>query len=148
MAVGLSIDESHLEEFTNRLINAVDKQIGKTIREPVLEVDTFIKHSALNHKLLEEVELLAPFGQANAEPIFGIKKIRLNGRPRKVGTGHFQFSIHNGEKAVSGIAWRMADNIPPEDVDLDVAVRLQWNNWNQRKNLQMVLESWRIHKAK
>ena len=75
MAVGLSIDESHLEEFTNRLINAVDKQIGKTIREPVLEVDTFIKHSELNHKLLEEVELLAPFGQANAEPIFGIKKL-------------------------------------------------------------------------
>ena len=148
MAVGLSIDESHLEEFTNRLINAVDKQIGKTIREPVLEVDTFIKQSELNHKLLEEVELLAPFGQANAEPIFGIKKIRLNGRPRKVGTGHFQFSIHNGEEAVSGIAWRMVDNIPPEDVDLDVAVRLQWNNWNQRKNLQMVLESWRIHQVK
>ena len=65
-----------------------------------------------------------------------------------MGTGHFQFSIHNGEEAVSGIAWRMVDNIPPEEVDLDVAVRLQWNNWNQRKNLQMVLESWRIHQVK
>lgn len=148
MAVGLSIDESHLEEFTNRLMTAVDKQIGKTKKEPVLEVDTFIKQSELNHKLLEEVEQLAPFGQANAEPIFGIKKIRLNGKPRKVGTGHFQFSIYNGEEAVPGIAWRMVDNIPPEEVDLDIAVRLQWNNWNQRKNLQMVLESWRIHQVK
>ena len=148
VAVGLSIDETHLEEFTNRFITAVNKQIGKTERETIFEVDTFIKQTELNHKLIEEVELIAPFGQANPEPIFGIEKTRLYGKPRKVGTGHFQFSIHNGEKAVSGIAWRMADNIPPEDVDLDVAVRLQWNNWNQRKNLQMVLESWRIHKVK
>ena len=148
VAVGLSINESHLEEFTKRFISSVDKQIGKAKREPVFEIDTFIKQTELNHKLLEEVELLAPFGQANPEPIFGIEKIRLYGKPRKVGTGHFQFSIHNGEEAVSGIAWRMVDNIPPEDIDLDIAVRLQWNNWNQRKNLQMVLESWRIHKAK
>ena len=148
VAVGLSIDETHLQEFTNRFITAVNKQIGKTERETIFEVDTFIKQTELNHKLIEEVELIAPFGQANPEPIFGIEKTRLYGKPRKVGTGHFQFSIYNGEKAVSGIAWRMADNIPPEDVDLDVAVRLQWNNWNQRKNLQMVLESWRIHKVK
>ena len=148
VAVGLSINESHLEEFTKRFISSVDKQIGKAKREPVFEIDTFIKQTELNHKLLEEVELLAPFGQANPEPIFGIEKIRLYGKPRKVGTGHFQFSIHNGEEAVSGIAWRMVENIPPEDIDLDIAVRLQWNNWNQRKNLQMVLESWRIHKAK
>ena len=99
----------------------------------------------ITNKLLEDVEQLAPFGQGNPEPIFGVKKVRLNGKPRKVGTGHFQFSIHNGEESVGGIAWRMVDNIPPVGVDLDIAIRLQWNNWNQRKNLQMVMQSWRIH---
>ena len=145
VAVGLSLNESNLEEFIERFISGIRRQIGNTVKDSVFEIDAFINQNEITNKLLEEVEQLAPFGQGNPEPIFGVEKVRLNGKPRKVGTGHFQFSIHNGEESVGGIAWRMVDNIPPVGVDLDIAIRLQWNNWNQRKNLQMVMQSWRIH---
>jgi single-stranded-DNA-specific exonuclease len=111
-----------------------------------MEIDAFVQQNQLNENLLLEIEKLAPFGQGNPQPLLGIEKIRLNGRARSVGSGeHFQFSIHNGEEAITGIAWRMADNIPPIDKDLDIAFRLQWNHWNQRKRLQMVLDSWKFH---
>ena len=145
VAVGLSLNESNLEEFIERFISGIRRQIGNTVKDSVFEIDAFINQKEITNKLLEDVEKLAPFGQGNPEPIFGVEKVRLNGKPRKVGTGHFQFSIHNGEESVGGIAWRMVDNIPPVGVDLDIAIRLQWNNWNQRKNLQMVMQSWRIH---
>lgn len=145
VAVGLSLNESNLEEFIERFISGIRRQIGNTVKDSVFEIDAFINQKEITNKLLEDVEQLAPFGQGNPEPIFGVEKVRLNGKPRKVGTGHFQFSIHNGEESVGGIAWRMVDNIPPVGVDLDIAIRLQWNNWNQRKNLQMVMQSWRIH---
>ena len=145
VAVGLSLNESNLEEFIERFISGIRRQIGNKVKDSVFEIDAFINQKEITNKLLEDVEQLAPFGQGNPEPIFGVEKVRLNGKPRKVGTGHFQFSIHNGEESVGGIAWRMVDNIPPVGVDLDIAIRLQWNNWNQRKNLQMVMQSWRIH---
>ena len=145
VAVGLSLNESNLKEFIERFISGIRRQIGNTVKDSVFEIDAFINQKEITNKLLEDVEKLAPFGQGNPEPIFGVEKVRLNGKPRKVGTGHFQFSIHNGEESVGGIAWRMVDNIPPVGVDLDIAIRLQWNNWNQRKNLQMVMQSWRIH---
>ena len=145
VAVGLSLNESNLEEFTERFIRGVRKQIGNTRKESVFEIDTFINQNELTEKLLEEVEMMAPFGQGNPEPILGLKKVQLSEEPRKVGSGHFQFSIHNGKDTIPGIAWRMVDNIPPQEVDIDIAFRLQWNNWNHRKRLQMVMQSWKLH---
>jgi len=79
------------------------------------------------------------------EPILSLQKIRLAYEPKKVGTGeHFQFSVHNGNRTISGIAWNMGDRIPPSTTDIDLAFRLRWNSWNGRKTPQMVLEDWRI----
>ena len=146
VAVGLSIVKENLEEFTKAFLTAVKSQIGTHTTNQYLEIDAFVQQNQLNDNLLHEIEKLAPFGQGNPQPLLGIEKVRLNGKPRSVGSGeHFQFSIHNGEEAITGIAWRMADNIPPIDKEIDIAFRLQWNLWNQRKRLQMVMDSWKIH---
>jgi len=146
VAVGLSIVKENLEEFTKAFLTAVKSQIGTHTTNQYLEIDAFVQQNQLNDNLLHEIDKLAPFGQGNPQPLLGIEKVRLNGRPKPVGSGeHFQFSIHNGEEAITGIAWRMADNIPPIDKEIDIAFRLQWNLWNQRKRLQMVMDSWKIH---
>jgi single-stranded-DNA-specific exonuclease len=146
VAVGLSILEEHLEEFTKSFLTAVKTQIGNQPPEQHLEIDAFIQQNQLNEDLLVEMEKLAPFGQGNPQPLLGIQKVRLYRKPRPVGSGeHFQFSVHNGDETINGIAWRMADNIPPTDQEIDIAFRLQWNHWNQRKRLQMVMDSWKIH---
>ena len=146
VAVGLSILEEHLEEFTKSFLTAVKTQIGNHPPEQQLEIDAFIQRNQLNEDLLLEMENLEPFGQGNPQPLLGIQKVKLYGKPRPVGSGeHFQFSVHNGDEPINGIAWRMADNIPPADQEIDIAFRLQWNHWNQRKRLQMVMHSWKIH---
>lgn len=146
VAVGLSILEEHLEEFTKSFLTAVKTQIGNQPPEQQLELDAFIQRNQLNEDLLLEMENLEPFGQGNPQPLLGIQKVKLYGKPRPVGSGeHFQFSVHNGDEPINGIAWRMADNIPPADQEIDIAFRLQWNHWNQRKRLQMVMDSWKIH---
>ena len=146
IAVGLSISEENLEEFTKNFLIAVEKQIGTNAPDQHFVIDTFIQQNQLREDLLVEIEKLAPFGQGNPEPVLAIEKVRLNGNPKLVGSGeHFQFSVHNGREAVTGIAWRMAENIPPCDQEIDIAFRLQWNHWNQRKRLQMVMDSWKIH---
>jgi single-stranded-DNA-specific exonuclease len=145
VAVGLSLHEKNIDSFTKAFIDAIFEQNEGKFEEPSLQLDLIISSSELQPELLNELNLLTPFGQENPEPILAIRKTKLAHAPKKVGSGeHFQFSVHNGTRLIQGIAWKMASRMPPADTEIDLAFRLRWNEWNGRKSLQMVLEDWKV----
>ena len=145
VAVGLTVEKANLEPFTDAFVTAVDILTGGKTTPPSLRVTSTVEQSDLRPELLNELKKMAPFGQENPEPVLSLKNIRLAQNPRTVGDGsHFQFSVHNGTNIVSGIAWKMADRMPPGDQNIDLAFRLKWNNWNGQKNLQMELQDWKL----
>ena len=144
-AVGLSVSIEKLEDFKKKFVEVIESDTGGSFPEPTLQIAAVIQQDELQENLLSDLSNLAPFGQENPEPILSLQKIRLAYEPKKVGTGeHFQFSVHNGNRTISGIAWNMGDRIPPCTTEIDLAFRLRWNSWNGRKTPQMVLEDWRI----
>jgi single-stranded-DNA-specific exonuclease len=146
VAVGLTVKKGQLKNFKKSFLRAIKKQAELNDLVQYLKIDAFVELKDINNTLLEEINQLSPFGQGNHEPILAIQKIKLAEKPRKVGSGeHFQFGIKSMGQIISGIAWRMADNIPPTDQEIDVAFRLRWNTWNQRRSLQMVLVEWKLH---
>jgi len=57
---------------------------------------------------------------------------------------HFRFWIDDGGgRRLGGVAWKMADRLPPAQVPLDLAIELHWNHFNGRKLLQVELVDWR-----
>ena len=57
---------------------------------------------------------------------------------------HFRFQLEDKQRRrLFGVAWKMADRIPPTGVALDMAVELAWNHFNDRKLLQLELVDWR-----
>ncbi len=77
MAVGLTISEEHLPLF----LTTMDEVIGslKHVRQQTCEVDLKISPYDLTPTLLEELELLAPFGEGNPEPVFLIPSMEIVG---------------------------------------------------------------------
>ena len=145
VAVGLSLHRQNIDAFTKAFIRAIFEQNGGTFEDPSLLIDLTISSSDLQPEFLEELNHLAPYGQENPEPLLAILKTQLAHPAKKVGSGeHFQFSLHNGTRLIQGIAWKMASKIPPANTEIDLAFRLRWNEWNGRKNLQMVLEDWKL----
>ena len=145
VAVGLTLEKENLEPFIEAFVATVDNLTGGKIAPVSLSIASTIEQSDLRPELLHELVKMAPFGQENPEPVLALKNIRLAQKPRTVGDGsHFQFSVHNGSTTVSGIAWKMAERMPPSDQNIDLAFRLKWNNWNGRRNLQMELQDWRL----
>jgi len=145
VAVGLTVAKDNLAAFTEAFVDSIEELTGGKFKEPTLKIAATIDQSDLRPELLDELLKLAPFGQDNPEPVLALKEIELAQAPRLVGSGeHFQFSIYNGSTSVGGIAWKMADRMPPAGQKVDLAFRLKWNNWNGRQNLQMELQDWKL----
>lgn len=93
---------------------------------------------------MDELDGLHPFGQANAEPVFGLRGVVLRYRPDVFKGVHFRFNVEDERgRRLFGVAWKMADRLPPHQTPLDLAVHLHWNHFNDRKLMQLELVDWR-----
>jgi single-stranded-DNA-specific exonuclease len=148
MAVGVSLNKQRLDEFRTRFEEAIRARQSDEDAAPRLELSGWLEATQINDKLMADLDLMHPFGMGNPEPIFGVRGIRLRNRPDVFKEIHFRFA---GEDAlgrrISGVAWKMADRLPPVGVPLEMAVQLNWNHYNGRRTLQMELLDWRSVEA-
>ena len=91
-AAGISIKEDNIDEFSdllNEIIrNSVDSQsiISQTM------IDAECQLSDINLKLINEMEMLAPFGCNNPEPILCARNIKVSS-PTIVGNNHLKMKL-------------------------------------------------------
>jgi single-stranded-DNA-specific exonuclease len=146
MAVGVAAVKDNLESFRLKFAEAIRAHLGSEVAELELDLSVWLDAGDVTDKLMTEIESLHPFGQGNAEPIFGVRGVRFKTRSLSVFKDlHFRFSFEvDSERRLHGVAWKMADRLPPVNTDLDLAVKLAWNHFNGRKLLQMELIDWRL----
>jgi single-stranded-DNA-specific exonuclease len=145
MAVGVSLPKVELEGFRGRFASAVRDHSGSAIAELKLGISAWLSPEQINDDLMDELDTLHPYGQGNPEPIFGLRGVTLRRRPEIFKVRHFRFWVDDARgRGLNGVAWKMADRIPPQGVPLDLAVELNWNFFNDRKLLQLELIDWRI----
>ncbi len=147
MAVGVSVKDGKIDEFRERLSATISEKYGANFDfSPKVNVSLTLDTGDVGLELLDELELLHPFGEGNKEPIFALKNIRLLKEPEPFGTGQnyrFQIPLVNGGW-LNAVAWRMGDRPPPMDTPIDLAIKLGWNRWNRRKIPQATLIDWKF----
>ena len=144
MAVGIALPKEHIETFRAQFSEAVRRYVGGDIAEQELALSAWLPVEHIRERLMDELESLHPFGQANPEPIFGIHGVVLQQSPDVFKEQHFRFWFDDARgRRLHGVAWKMAHRLPPVGVPLDFAVELTWNFFNDRKLLQLELVDWR-----
>ena len=144
MAVGVSLLKAKVDGFRARFAEAVRKHAGEGLAEARITVAAWLQAGQIGEELMAELDALHPFGQGNPEPVFGITGVTLRQRPEVFKDHHFRFALDGGQgRRLSGVAWKMAQRVPPTEVPLDLAVELHWNHFNGRKLLQLQLIDWR-----
>lgn len=146
MAAGITLNPNKIKEFQQQFNQAISTQISTlTHCDPLLEISQYLVPEDLTEGLLEEIELLHPFGMHNSEPIFGILNAIIPNPVTIFANDHFRFQVKKSTgMPLSGIAWKMADNIPPHNVPLSLAVKFAYNHWNGRKTSQLELIDWKL----
>ena len=147
MAVGVSVRTCDIIAFRSQINATIEKKYGKDLDlSPSVRISMELDPSDVGFELLDELELLHPFGEGNREPIFALKNVVLQKEPEPFGStpGNYRFPIMLGNGAwIGAVAWRFSDNVPPPFEKIDLAVKLNWNRWNKRKSPQATLIDWK-----
>lgn len=145
MAVGVAVEKAKLDAFRVRFAEGVRAWTGGRVIEPELEISAWLRPDDIDDRLMDELVRLQPFGQANPEPRFGLRGVVLRQRPEVFKAVHFRFAVEGaGGRRLHGVAWKMADRLPPTGRPIDLAVELAWNFFNDRKTIQIELIDWRL----
>jgi single-stranded-DNA-specific exonuclease len=148
MAVGISLTKAKLEQFRAQFADAVRAHAGGDIAEARLDIAAWLTPEQIGESFMDEIDALHPFGQGNPEPVFGLQGIVLRYPPDVFKGQHFRFNFEDAQgRRLYGVAWKMAQRLPPRGVPIDLAFELKWNYFNDRKLLQLGLIDWRLTEA-
>jgi len=147
MAVGVSLNVSDVEAFRARFAAAVEAQrkAGVILADGRdIDIAHWMKSSEVTDNLLDDLDLLQPYGEGNSEPVFGLKGLVFDRAPTPFGEGNFRHQVSlGGGRRLNFVAWRMTDRMPEAGRPVDLAVKLQWNRWQGRRLPQAEILDWR-----
>lgn len=145
MAVGVSLPVERVDEFIEYFDQALSEYLKSHSLEQTREISAWLRLEDVNSEFMRELALVEPFGQANPEPTFATRKVLFGKKLSVFKDVHFRFTLGRGKgQVLSGVAWKMADRIPPTNTPVDIAYRLSWNTFGRSKSLQLELLDWRL----
>ncbi|MHA1544259.1 MAG: single-stranded-DNA-specific exonuclease RecJ [Alphaproteobacteria bacterium] len=147
-AAGLSVETAKLELLKQRLIALAEKELDQKKLKPTLRIDAEIDLEDLSFALLKEIELFAPFGMGNPQPVFATKKVMI-ADARTVGRDHQHLKLKIKRSAgpdleAIGFGWgHLFGQLSPEK-PVDLAYHFLLDTWNGSNKLQLRLKDIRL----
>lgn len=143
-AAGLSLEETKLPAFRQRLNELAWDWLTEEQLFPVLTIDAEVNMDQLDLALLDDLEKMAPFGVGNPEPVFACRGARLLGC-RGVGEGgkHLKLLVSQGGYELDGIGFRLGElaaELGEFRQGVNLAFSLQRNRWQGRTSLQLLIK--------
>ncbi len=136
-AAGISIREEDIDRFSSLLEGVVQtERAGSEFISQTL-IDTSCELSDINHEFLSAMEVLAPFGSRNPEPVLCARNINVSS-PSIVGNNHLRMRV-NGDGVSCNCIWFGKGHFLPvlSGPKLDIAFTPQINNWNGASDIQL-----------
>ena len=147
MAAGFSLPEDKVDEFRRRL-----NEHAKLTEEdfnPKIWIDVAMPLEYINESLIEELELLEPFGQGNEKPQFAqkgmvIRSSRVMGKNRNVVK---LYLVNERGRAMDAVGFTDGDEFVAEmgrSRMMDVMYYPSVNEYNGNRTLQFVVKNWKF----
>jgi single-stranded-DNA-specific exonuclease len=139
-AAGISIKEDDIDEFASLL----DEIIHDSVQSPELISQTFIDSecqlSDINLNLIGQMDMLAPFGSKNPEPVLCARNIKVSS-PAIVGNNHLKMRLTSKGMSYDSIWFSMGKYLNAlTGANLDVAFTPQINHWNGASDIQLKMK--------
>ena len=115
-AVGLSLKEDKIPEFTKRFEEYVAANILPDQLQPTINVDAEIEFADLTNQFIQTLKMFSPYGPSNEKPVFRTREVSDFGTSRLVGKNgeHIKLDVvdETSGKVMDAIAFNMSDKWP------------------------------------
>jgi len=155
MAAGLSIKEENIEKLRQKL-NFICKLTDEDIM-PKVRIDEKMALNKINYKVIEELELLEPYGKGNPSPLLAEKNIpvlKIDILGKNANTIKIKCLMPGTNKTIDGIFFNRVDEFmemlkecygedymsyfeSPRGMKLDLIFSPQVNEYNGYKSIQL-----------
>jgi len=162
MAAGLSIKEENIEKLRlklNKLCKLTDEDIIPKVR-----IDQRMPLNKINYEIINELELLEPFGKGNPSPLLAEKNIyisKIDVLGKKANTIKIKFLMPGANKTIDGVFFNRVDEFmgmlknsygedymsyvaSPRGMKLDLIFSPQINEYNGRKSIQLKIIEFKL----
>src|SRR6058998_353863 len=142
MAAGLTIRRDRFEAFRVAFLGVARELLRPDDLVPAQRVDLELPLGLVSEELEKLMRYLEPCGPGNPAPVFGVRGARAVAA-RRVGANHLRFLLDDGSGVLPAIGYQWADAVPDAWLaqPLDVAFRLERDEWQGRANLQARIAS-------
>ena len=145
MAAGLSIDAARIAEFRRFVCDYIDRHVGAGDRVESVDIDAILSLAAASRPFFDRLDLLAPYGQGNPEPLLAFADMRI-GYAAVMKGGHVRCDLTDasGHK-LKGIIWRaegtaLGDALLKPTGLMHVVGRLKADDYQGRRGVQLEIE--------
>lgn len=146
-AAGMSLHRDRLDEFEHALQQFADGVLREEHFTAVCEADLECSMSDVSLPVIEQLELLGPFGMANAVPKIIFRDVTVQ-EVRKIGKEgkHLKLRIAQKGQQIDALFFgsgHLADLLPAGTV-MDVLGEMSVNEWNGSRRLQLLIQDLRV----
>ena len=143
MAAGLTVAEDKIDSLRQALQKEAERQLDYEDYIPYFDVDKELSPADLTMDMVEELQLLEPYGMKNEVPLFACTHVPVES-PMLLGRDqtHMKFYVPGDAERVEVIAFnRSQDFGRVEKGRLDLVYEASINEWRDSRSVQCVLKS-------
>ena len=144
MAIGISVAKNNFTKFKEEFENFVNKtNINELV--PRIKVDEEISAKDVSIDIVNELNMLEPFGEANKMPVFMYKNLKINSIRALSEGKHLKLTLKDESMVIDAIGFNMG-HLANEYLlgdKVDVIGNLEVNSFNGRDSVQINLKDMR-----
>ncbi|MEI6315892.1 MAG: DHHA1 domain-containing protein, partial [Syntrophus sp. (in: bacteria)] len=140
-AAGISIREENIEEFKHLLEGVIREDIQPVNMISQTTIDAQCQLHDVNHDLLAQIAMLAPFGSRNPEPVLCVRNVNVTAS-NVVGNNHLRLRLNGDGVSCNGIWFSKGHFIKQltSGTTSDIAFTPQFNYWNGVNEIQLKMK--------
>jgi single-stranded-DNA-specific exonuclease len=150
MAAGMALKKENLPAFRKGLEKAVEKQLGRMVREePTLAIDAWLRLDEINLELATALEALAPFGAGNPSLTLATRNVKTKsvaaiGKEKE----HLKLRVEDESGNLADFLWwgGAGEEQPEEGSVFDISYSLRASTFRGEKQISLQFEEFRVVK--
>jgi len=136
-AAGISIREEHIPDFRSLLESVIHEETQASDMVSQTLIDAECRLQDVNHRLLSQIETLAPYGACNPEPVLCVRNVNVVS-PSVVGNNHLRMRINGSGIHCNSIWFSKGHYLETiTGFPVDIAFTPQINTWNGLSDIQL-----------